>query len=122
MDSPVEPVLDNQVQPSQEEIMKYRNIAISFINSCKKDLVSIFLQHSRDAPDEDRIGVLSINITDNNTTGGVNVSYIPVRILEEPLQMTILEKISENNRNIIYLLIFTPVEMQVLEVDIRSLM
>lgn len=114
-----------QVESSKlDVIMKYRNIAMSFINNYKKDLVSIFLQHSRDASDDDRIGVLGINITDNNSDNkeGADVSYIPIRILEEPLQMTILEKIKENDKHVIYILLFTPVEMQIIEVDIRSLM
>jgi hypothetical protein len=107
---------------SDKLITKYRNLTMAFINQHKKDLVSIFLKHSREASDEDRIGVLGINLIDFDTTGKIDIAYLPVRILEAPVAHRIHERINENEIHIIYFLMITPYEEQILELDIRSLM
>lgn len=114
-----QPITD--ISPDKH-IGKYRNLAMAFINQHKQDLVSIFLQHSREANDDDRIGVLGINLIDFDATGKVDVAYLPVRVLEPPIAQRIQERIKENEVHIIYFLMITPYEEQILEVDIRTLM
>ena len=81
------------------QIQKYRNITITFIKQYKKDLVSIFLQHSRDADDEDRVGVVGINLLGFDETSKVDVAYLPVRILADETRTRVLERIKENDVN-----------------------
>lgn len=109
-------------QPLPPDIQKYRNITITFINQYKKDLVSIFLQHSREASDEDRIGVLGINLLGFDISGKLDVAYLPVRVLGDETQTSILDRIKENDNHIIYFLMITPLEEQIMELDIRDLM
>ena len=108
--------------PSEQDVQKYRNITITFINQHKKDLVSIFLQHSKEASDEDRIGVLGINLLDFNETGKIDVAYLPIRVLGDDTRNRIQERIKENDSHIIYFLMLTPLEEQIMELDIRDLM
>lgn len=108
--------------PSEENLQKYRNITITFINQHKNDLVSIFLQHSREACDEDRIGVLGINLLGFDETGKLDVAYLPVQVLGNDTRNRILERIKENDSHIIYFLMITPLEEQIMELDIRDLM
>lgn len=105
-----------------ELVQKYCNLTIGFINQNKKNLIAIFLQHSREASDEDRIGVLGINFLEFDKTSKVDVAYLPVRILEEAIREQVLSRINENNKEIIYFLMITPVEDKILEIDIRDLM
>lgn len=104
-----------------EQIIHYRNVALTFINKNKQDLVQIYLQHIKTAPIEDREGVLGINLNEINEKNNVDVAFIPARILPIELANKILERQKENNENIIYFLLITPLEEQILEVDIRSL-
>jgi hypothetical protein len=117
--------IDNQPidnQPIDNKfVLKYRNLAVAFINQHKKDLASIFLQHSREAIDEDRIGVLGINLVNFDSTGKVDVAYLPVRILEPILAQQIHDRIKENEIQIIYFLMSTLFEDQLVEIDIRTL-
>jgi hypothetical protein len=114
-DETIDKTIDEQL------VIKYRNLAVAFINQYKKDLAGIFLQHSREATDEDRIGVLGINLVNFNETGKIDVAYLPVRILETDLQSQIHSRIKENEIHIIYFLMSTPYEDQLIEIDIRSL-
>jgi hypothetical protein len=106
---------------NMNKIIYYRNIILSFINNNKTDLVKIFLQHSRTAEEEDKIAVLGINLLDFETTRNVDVAYLPVRTLEPIIAEKITARIKENNINIIYFLMITPLEEQIIEIDIRSL-
>lgn len=110
------------VSSLEQELEKYRNITITFINQHKKDLASIFLQHSREANDDDRIGVVGINLLGFAETSKVDVAYLPVRVLGEETRNRILERIKENDIHIIYFLMLTPLEEQIIELDIRALM
>jgi hypothetical protein len=104
-----------------EQIMHYRNVALTFINKNKQELVQIYLQHIKTAPVEDREGVLGINLTEIKEKNNIDVAFIPARILPIELVSKILARQKENNENIIYFLLITPLEEQILEVDIRSL-
>ena len=106
----------------EQDLQKYRNITITFIEKYKKDLVSIFLQHSREASDEDKIGVLGINLLDFDKTNKCDVAYLPIRVLGENTRNQIQEKIKENDIHIIYFLMLTPFEEKIIECDIRYLM
>jgi len=116
--------MSSSLPPSEQDLhlQKYRNITITFINQYKKDLVSIFLQHSREASDEDRVGVLGINLLGFDETGKVDVAYLPVRILGDETRSRIQERLTENDIHVIYLLMITPLEEQIIELDIRDLM
>jgi len=104
-----------------EQIMHYRNVALTFINKNKQELVQIYLQHIKTAPVEDRDGVLGINLNEIIEKNNIDVAFIPARILPIELVNKILARQKENNENIIYFLLITPLEEQILEVDIRSL-
>ena len=116
--------MSSSTPPSEQDLnlQKYRNITITFINQYKKDLVSIFLQHSREASDEDRVGVLGINLLGFDETGKVDVAYLPVRILGDETRNRIQERIITNDIHIIYFLMISPLEEQIIELDIRDLM
>ena len=111
------PSLESDIQ-----LQKYRNITITFINQYKKDLIGIFLQHSREASDEDRIGVLGINLLDFDETSKVDVAYLPLRVLGDDTRNRVLERLKENDNHIIYFLMLSPLEEQIIELDIRDLM
>lgn len=108
--------------PSAQDLQKYRNITITFINQHKTELVSIFLQHSREASDEDRVGILGINLLGFDETDKIDVAYLPMRVLGDDTRNRILERIKENDSHIIYFLMLTPLEEQIMELDIRELM
>jgi len=112
------PEEENQLM---EQIIHYRNVALTFINKNKQELVQIYLQHIKTAPVEDRDGVLGINLNEIIEKNNIDVAFIPARILPIELVNKILARQKENNENIIYFLLITPLEEQILEVDIRSL-
>lgn len=121
---------DNNIECNKNElpsthdllVQKYRNLTMAFINQHKKDLVKIFLQHSREASDDDRIGVLGINLLGFDENGKVDVAYLPVRVLDENTREQIITMINKNGNQIIYFLMITPLEDKIMEVDIRDLM
>jgi len=102
---------------SDDQKQKYYNIAVSFINNNKANLVSIYLEHSKTDGD----GILLINLNLVETKGNVEVSYITNAILD----IDIIEKINDrkihNDSNIIYFLLITPIEEKIIEIDIRTL-
>jgi hypothetical protein len=105
------------------KMVQYRNTAITFIGNNKKDLASIYLQHinSPDIPEEDSSGVLGINLVEIETKNNVDVAFIPTKLLHIELVNQINARKKENNENIIYFLLLTPVEEKILEIDIRTL-
>ena len=114
-------IMSSSTPPSEQDLQKYRNITITFINQHKKDIASIFLQHSREASDEDRVGVLGINLLGFDETGKLDIAYLPMRVLGDDTRNRILERIKENDNHIIYFLMLTPLEEQIIELDIRDL-
>ena len=103
---------------SDEQKQKYYNIAVSFINNNKANLVSIYLEHSKTDGD----GILLINMIDIETKKNVDVSYVKNEIIDNDLIEKINERKSHNNNlNIIYLLLITPIEEQIIEIDIATL-
>ena len=76
------------------KMVQYRNTAITFIGNNKKDLASIYLQHSNstDVPDEDRCGVLGINLVEIEDKNNVDVAFIPTKLLHIELVNQINER------------------------------
>ena len=131
IDKNIDKNIDNNIdeeitQEEKDEMIKkiahYRNVALSFINAHKKDLVSIYLQHIKNAPEEDKLGVLGINMVDMEERQNIDVAFLPMRILHTELVNNILERQKENNENIIYFLMINPIEEKLIEIDIRTLM
>ena len=104
----------------EKDVNFYRNIAMKFIETNKTDLVKIYLQHSRTVPDEDKNAVLAFNMCemDNNK---LDVAFIPTRLLPIDMAEKVLDRQKENNENIIYFLLISPLEEQIMEIDIRDL-
>jgi len=101
----------------QEQIIKYQNISLKFIENNKPDLISIYLQHSK----TDGEGVLAINFAYIEEKKNVDVSYIPLTVLPEDLVKKVNERKLVNNENIIYFLIATKYDENIVELDIRDL-
>lgn len=115
--------LDNINDSQSNLIAHYRNIALSFINSNKKNLVAIYMQHTNDVDEEYKKAILVIDlskITPEN--GNIDVSFVPLQYLDSEIVSRIEERKTENNQNIIYFLLVTPLEKQIIEIDIRSLL
>ena len=104
-------------EKQQEIIDKYRNVSLRFIETNKNNLINIYLQHSK----EDSEGVLVINISDFESNNKVEVSFVPLDILTKQFADKISERKLHNDSNIIYLFLITPVEEQIVEIDIRTL-
>jgi len=117
-------ITDKDKEEFINKMVQYRNTAITFIGNNKKELASIYLQHinSPDIPDEDRCGVLGINLVEIEEKNNVDVAFIPTKLLHIELVNQINERKKENDENIIYFLLLTPVEEKILEIDIRTLM
>ena len=98
-------------------IEKYCNIAVKFINNNKSNLIRIYMQHFTTDGD----GILLINLFEIDTKNNVDVSFVKNEILDNDLLDKINERKTHNDNNIIYLLLVTPVEEKIIEIDIRTL-
>jgi len=99
-------------------MQKYRNIALKFISNNKSNLIHIYLEHSQ----KDGNGIIMINMIDIEKTQNVDVSYVKNEIVDSDLLDKINERKSHNNDdNIIYLLLLTPVEEKIIEIDVSTL-
>jgi len=108
-----------------EQFMKqldtYRKMVISFNNN-KADLLKIYIQHRNNAIDErDKIAVLGIQLIIDEKPN-VDIAYLPVHVLESEIAKKIHERMEINNEHIIYFLMITPCEEQILEIDARDLL
>ncbi len=102
---------------SDDLIQKYRNIALKFINNNKSNLISIYVKHFQTDGD----GILLLNMLDIETKNNVDVSFVKSEIIDKDLLEKINERKLQNNENIIYLLLITPIEEKIIEIDIRTL-
>ncbi len=102
---------------TEEQINKYRNLALGFIQNNKIDLARIYLRHKQTDGD----GVLGVNLEEVEEKQNIDVSYIPMNILPEAYVAIVNERKGANNENIIYILLITPAEEKILEMDIRTL-
>jgi hypothetical protein len=102
---------------SDSQIEKYRTIAVNFINNNKNNLIRIYMQHFT----TDGEGILLIDLFEIETKKNVDVSFVKIEILDNDLLEKINERKTQNDNNIIYLLLVTPVEEKIIEIDIRTL-
>ena len=103
---------------SEELMQKYRNIALKFISNNKSNLIRIYLEHSQ----KDGNGILMINMFEIDKTQNVDVSYVKNEIVDNDLLEKINDRKSHNNNDdIIYLLLITPVEEKIIEIDVSTL-
>ena len=102
---------------SEEQILKYRNMAVKFIETNKTNLINIYLQHYK----TDGAGILLINFHEVELKSNVDVSYINNEILDADILEKINERKIHNDDNIIYFFLITPVEEKIIEIDIRTL-
>lgn len=104
---------------SETDINKYRYITLKFIQVNKTDLYMIYMQHMQ----QDGEGVLNVNLENYDAENKVDVAYIPMNILENNL-VDEIEKRKENNNdsNILYFLMTTPLEEKILEIEISALL
>lgn len=103
---------------SDNLMQKYRNIALKFISNNKSNLIRIYLEHSQ----KDGNGILMINMSEIEKTQNVDVSYVKNEIVDNDLLEKINERKSHNNNDdIIYLLLVTPVEEKIIEIDVSTL-
>ena len=99
-------------------MQKYRNIALKFISNNKSNLIRIYLEHSQ----KDGNGILMINMFEIDKTQNVDVSYVKNEIVDNDLLEKINDRKSHNNNDdIIYLLLITPVEEKIIEIDVSTL-
>jgi len=104
---------------SDEQIQKYRLMSLKFIETNRNNLIKIYLEHSK----IDGYGVMLINFSEVELKSNANVSYIPIEYLDADITEKINErKINNNDDNIIYFFLITPVEEKIIEIDIRSLL
>lgn len=99
------------------EMEKYRSMSLNFINGNKLDLIKIYITHLKD----DGPGMLFISIIDIENVKRVDVSFVH----EEVISLEILDKVNlrreKNTANVIYALLITPCEDNIVELDIRDL-
>ena len=117
---------NSELQQNNENIINqqklyYRNIALAFINSNKKHLASIYLQHATTNSDEDKRGVLGINLENFLETQKIDVAFIPFRVLPEDIITKFNNIHILNSSHIIYFILITNLEEQIIEIDIRTL-
>ena len=102
---------------SEEQTIKYRVLALKFIETNRLQLINIYLQHSK----TDGAGILLINFSELESKSNVDVSYINNEILDADIVEKINERKLQNDENIIYFFLITPIEEKIIEIDIRTL-
>ncbi len=137
-----------EIQNIMQQKQKDYNIALTFINSNKKDLANIYLQHTsllnvetnndnNDNNDDnndnndnvdnvdDRVkrvkGVLCIYLG-NIDKNKIDVAFIANKVIPLDIITKIKERCLLNDENIIYFMLITNLEEKLIEIDIRSLL
>ena len=126
--------IQNIMQQKQQDY----NIALTFINSNKKDLANIYLQHTSllnvetnddndNADNADNLkvvkrvkGVLCIYLG-NIDKNKIDVAFIANKVIPLDIITKINERCLLNDENIIYFILITNLEEKLIEIDIRSL-
>ena len=109
---------------SEEQIEKYREMTVKFIENNRIELFRIYLQHSKLSNNVDNVdnsGILVINFFEVESKNKVDVSYVPMNILDIDIVEKINERKENNDENIIYIFLITPYEEKIIEIDIRTL-
>jgi multidrug efflux pump subunit AcrA (membrane-fusion protein) len=112
----------SQGEQSQSQADKFISLALNFIETNKKGLIEIYLKHSRGTGENEGEGMLVINLREVDLKQNVEVSFLPYKFAPEELVKQIAELKLKNNDYIIYLMLITPFEQQLIEVDVRSLL
>lgn len=116
-------ITEEEKQQVVEKITYYHNVALTFIDTHKKDLANIYMHHIQNAStDEDKVGVLGINMIEMEEKKNIDVAFLPAKVLPSDIINTILERQKENNENIIYFLMISQLEEKIIEIDIRTLL
>ncbi len=106
---------------SEEDINKYRQISLKFIELNKYNLINIYLKHLNGTEENEGEGVLFINLNQYDTTQKIDVSFVVLNILSDELIKKIDECKEKNDENIIYFILITPYEEKIIEIDSRTL-
>ena len=106
---------------SEEEINKYRQISLKFIEFNKSNLINIYLKHLNGTEENEGEGVLFINLNEYEKDNKIDVSFVALNILSNELIKTINNCKEKNEDHIIYFILITPYEEKIIEIDSRTL-
>jgi hypothetical protein len=106
---------------NEEEINKYRQIAIKFIELNKFNLINIYLKHTNGTEENEGEGVLFINLNEYEKNNKIDVSFVVLKILSDDLIKKLDECKENNDKHIIYFILITPYEEKIIEIDSRTL-
>jgi len=106
---------------SEEDINKYRQIALKFIELNKSNLINIYLKHLNGTEENEGEGVLFINLNEYETKQKIDVSFVVLNILSDELIKKLDECKEKNDTNTIYFILITPYEEKIIEIDSRTL-
>ena len=106
---------------SEEEITKYRQVAVKFIELNKNNLINIYLKHTNGTEESEGEGVLFINLNEYEKNQKIDVSFVILKILSDDLIKKLDECKAKNNEHIIYFILITPYEEKIIEIDCRTL-
>tara|TARA_B110000305_G_scaffold196685_1_gene221918 strand:- start:57 stop:386 length:330 start_codon:yes stop_codon:yes gene_type:complete len=106
---------------SEEDIHKYRQISLKFIELNKSNLINIYLKHLNGTEENEGEGVLFINLNEYEKNQKIDVSFVVLKILSDELIKKINECKEKNDEYIIYFILITPYEEKIIEIDSRTL-
>ena len=106
---------------SEEDIHKYRQISLKFIELNKSNLINIYLKHLNGTEENEGEGVLFINLNEYEKNQKIDVSFVILKILSDDLIKKLDECKEKNNEHIIYFILITPYEEKIIEIDSRTL-
>jgi len=106
---------------SEEDITKYRQIAIKFIELNKSNLINIYLKHTNGEEENEGEGILFINLNEYEKDNKIDVSFVALKILSDELMKKIEDCKAKNSEHIIYFMLVTPYEEKIIEIDSRAL-
>jgi hypothetical protein len=106
---------------SEEDIHKYRQISLKFIELNKSNLINIYLKHLNGTEENEGEGVLFINLNEYEKNQKIDVSFVVLNILSDELIKKIDECKEKNDEHIIYFILITPYEEKIIEIDSRTL-
>ena len=106
---------------SEEDIHKYRQISLKFIELNKSNLINIYLKHLNGTEENEGEGVLFINLNEYEKNQKIDVSFVVLNILSDELIKKIDECKEKNDEYIIYFILITPYEEKIIEIDSRTL-
>ena len=106
---------------SEEDINKYRQISLKFIELNKSNLINIYLKHLNGTEENEGEGVLFINLNEYEKNQKIDVSFVVLNILSDELIKKLDECKEKNDEYIIYFILITPYEEKIIEIDSRTL-